>query len=185
MPHIHTTPGQVDASVTGFMIRDDFDEPKMLFHMHRKLDSLLPAGGHVELDETPWVAMAHELREETGYELTQLRILQPKTRLKQVTGIALHPVPLVSNTHALPDNHFHADLDYLFVTSAEPIYAPSEGEATELIWLTQHELVELESSKIFDNTREIALFCFEAFTSPDFEQVPTSEFSLEKLNRLA
>lgn len=128
MPHIHTLPGQVDQSATGFIVRDDFDEPKALFHVHRKLGSLLPPGGHVELDETPWMAMAHELHEESGYSLNELRVVQPKVRLKHLSGITLHPLPVVSNTHDIPDDHFHTDLDYLFIASAPSQGKPEEGE---------------------------------------------------------
>lgn len=71
MPHIHTKPGQYDHTVTAYIVRTDGDDPKVLLHMHRKLGMLLPPGGHVELDETPWAAMAHELTEESGYTLDE------------------------------------------------------------------------------------------------------------------
>jgi len=64
MAHIHTAPNQHDHTVTAYIIRIDKDEPRALLHMHKKLNVLLPVGGHIELDETPWAAMAHELEEE-------------------------------------------------------------------------------------------------------------------------
>jgi 8-oxo-dGTP pyrophosphatase MutT (NUDIX family) len=184
MPHIHTEPGQVDQSATAFVIREDFDEPKTLLHVHRKLGSLLPPGGHVELDETPWMAMAHELREESGYSLNELMIMQPKIRLKYLSGITLHPLPLVSNTHDISDDHFHTDLDYLFIASAAPRNLPGEGETKELLWLTRGEVAALSSSEIYDNTREIALFIFdEVLDSLAFERLLATHFSIEKSKR--
>ena len=184
MPHIHTKPGQIDQSATAFIIRTDFTEPKILLHVHRKLGSLLPPGGHVELDETPWMAMAHELREESGYSLDELMVLQPKIRLKHLSGITLHPLPLVSNTHDIPGDHFHTDLDYLFIASAPAKCKPDEGETVEMLWLTRNEVVALPKGKIYKNTREIALFIFdEVLGSDDFEQVPATTFSLKKLKK--
>lgn len=184
MPHIHTEPGQIDQSATAIIIRTDFTEPKMLLHVHRKLGSLLPPGGHVELDETPWMAMAHELREESGYSLDELLVVQPKIRLKHLSGITLHPLPLVSNTHDIPEDHFHTDLDYLFIASAEPQGVPDEGETAEMLWLTRDEIVALPKGKIYENTREIALFIFdEVLGSDDFEHVPATVFSLEKISK--
>ncbi|HEU0266579.1 MAG TPA: NUDIX domain-containing protein [Candidatus Saccharimonadaceae bacterium] len=184
MPHIHTLPGRMDQSVTAFIVRTDLDEPRMLLHVHRKLGSLLPPGGHVELDETPWMAIAHELREESGYSLEELRVVQPKIRLKHLSGITLHPVPLVSNTHDIPGDHFHTDLDYLLIASAAPQGKPEKGETQEMLWLSRAEIVDLPREKIFDNTREIALFIFdEVLSSPAFELVPATDFSLEKLKK--
>lgn len=77
MPHIHTAPNQHDHTVTGYVIRTDGDQPRALLHVHKKLGKLLPPGGHIELDETPWAAMLHELREEAGYDAGQLLVLQP------------------------------------------------------------------------------------------------------------
>ena len=101
MPHIHTQPNQHDASVTMFIICMDGNQPQLLMHMHRKLGKLMPPGGHVELDETPWAAVSHELQEETGYRLTELDIMQPKLRMKSARGITIHPQPFASNTHAV------------------------------------------------------------------------------------
>lgn len=68
MAHIHTAPGQHDNTVTLYIVRQFGTEWKGLLHMHRKHHRLLPVGGHVELDETPWQSAVHELREEAGYE---------------------------------------------------------------------------------------------------------------------
>ena len=103
-----------------------------MLHMHRKFKMLMPPGGHIELDETPWAAVAHELTEETGYSLRDLKLWQPKMRLQAARGATVHPQPFASNTHAVNSQHYHTDLDYLFIAEAEPPRAPSEGESTDL-----------------------------------------------------
>ena len=182
MPHIHTEPNQHDHTVTAFIIRDDMDEPHMLLHMHRKLHTLLPPGGHIELDETPWAAMGHELEEESGYSFDDLELIQPRTRLATLKTIVVHPQPILSNTHAMPDNHFHTDLDYLFIAHGEPKHSPKEGESNDIRWLSAHEIAALPPGQIYENVREISQYVFDTLlTSPDFECVPANSYRTDKI----
>src|ERR1035437_9256827 len=98
MAHIHTNPGEHDQTASAFIVRTDKAEPELLLHVHKILGVLLQPGGHVELDENPWNAICHEIVEETGFDLGQLMILQPKLRIDSIEGAILHPVPLVHNT---------------------------------------------------------------------------------------
>lgn len=177
MPHIHTEPNQHDLTVTAYIIKIDSSGPKALLHMHKKLNILLAIGGHVELNETPWQAMAHELTEESGYVLNQLRILQPVSRITSMKKVVQHPYPLSMNTHDIPGGHFHTDIEYGFVTTEEPSLNIAENESADLRWVTRSELDELGSDLIFDNTREIYRFAFDEALS-NWEQVDVSNFLL-------
>ncbi len=42
----------------------------------------MQVGGHIELDETPWQAVEHELREESGYTLAELSSIVAATYFK-------------------------------------------------------------------------------------------------------
>ena len=177
MPHIHTEPGQHDHTVTAFIVRDDMDEPRLLLHMHRKLNRLLPPGGHIELDETPWAALSHEVNEEAGYVIDELEILQPKLRLSAVSGIVVHPRPILHNTHDFSDTHFHTDLDYLLIAHQAPLNQPQAGESTDLRWLTLGEIRALSPEDTYDNIREIAEYIFtKLLDSPEYERIPASQF---------
>lgn len=81
MAHIHTEPGQHDHTASGFIVRTDTPEPTLILHRHKKTGKYMQFGGHIELDETPWQAVRHELMEESGYDLSDLQILQPMQRL--------------------------------------------------------------------------------------------------------
>ncbi len=140
MPHIHTLNGQHDITVSAYIVRMQDDEPLVLVHMHRKLGKLMQAGGHVELTETPWAALAHELAEETGYRLDELSVLQPMKNLPLLEHAVVHPVPLLVNTHRVNTEHYHSDLCYAFVARAVPAQAQAEGEADDIRWLTLAEL---------------------------------------------
>ena len=179
MPHIHDQYGQHDATVTGYIIRTDMDEPRILLHMHRKLGKLMPVGGHIEMTETPWQSIIHELREESGYDIAELCILQPKDRLRSLSDVPLHPYPLAMLTADYfdeePGRHFHDDIAYAFVAGGEPAGLPEEGESLDIRWLTATDLVALPASEIFANVREIYAFALNTCLS-SWESRPAGEF---------
>ena len=176
MPHIHTEPGQHDLTTTAFIIRIDGDEPKGLLHLHKKLGMLLPVGGHVELHENPWAAVAHELAEESGYAMTQLKVLQPHQRIRRMTGTKTHPVPLFLQTHEFKKDmgHYHVDVGFCFVTDEQPRHLPGEGETAELSWLTQQQIHDARD-KMPTDIVEIFDFCFET-ALPNWERVSPELF---------
>lgn len=179
MAHIHTEPGGHDATVSAFVFRTDFDQPKLLLHWHKKLNKWLQFGGHVERTENPWQAMTHELAEESGYEMSELKILQPTQRLRRLSGAVLHPQPACSNTHEFPKlNHFHSDLSYGFVAHGQSSGEVDEGESHALRLFTRRELIGLSDIEIVEDVREIALFIFDECL-PSWEQVDCSEFQAQ------
>lgn len=182
MPHIHTGPGQHDSTVTAFIVRLDKSEPLALLHMHKKLHRLLPVGGHVELDETVWGAMAHELHEESGYTFDQLEIMQPALRIdpSAIKEMVIHPQPLLVNTHDFSPTHFHNDIDYFFTTHSDPKSRPDVGESLDLRWLSRDEIVALSDDVIFRNTRMIYVEIFDHFLT-EWEAVPTSNYRTDKI----
>lgn len=160
MPHIHTKSGEHDVTVSMTIIRTDMDEPRILLHMHRKLNVLMIFGGHIELIDNPWQTVAHELAEESGYRLSQLKILQPEHRLTNLTGAIVHPLPFaVITVNALSDgSHKHDGLNFAFTTAESPISAPIKGESQELRWLTLDELIKIQPGEIFENVRELCIY---------------------------
>jgi len=178
MAHIHTEKGQHDLTVTAYIIRTDTPEPKALLHMHRKHNILLPVGGHVELNETPWQAVSHELAEESGYEFSQLRILQPPLRIKKISKVIQHPYPLSMNTHEVSVEHNHTDIEYGFVTTEDPKLAIGGTESADLRWVTKAELLALGPDMIFDNTKEIYKFMFDVALA-HWESVAVTDFLFE------
>ena len=141
VPHIHTAPGQHDLTCSAYIVRTDLGEPRVLVHRHKKLGRLMQIGGHVELCETPWSALAHEIPEESGYDLDQLRVLQVLALPLDTHGSVRHPTPFLVNTHRLPGDHLHTDLCYAFVTDQPPRHGVGEGESQTLSWPTREELL--------------------------------------------
>lgn len=135
MPHLNTGPGEYDLTASALILRELDGGLHLLVHRHRKLGLLMQPGGHVERTEDPWSAVAHELREESGYDLEQLLLLQPVHRIEQAPGIAVLPTPLCVDVHPIGADHFHTDMVYAFVADSDPAGMPGEGESQELHWL--------------------------------------------------
>lgn len=161
MPHLHTRPGQHDHTVSIYLFRTDFDEPKIMLHMHRKFGRYMQFGGHIELNETPVQTIVHELKEESGYDIDQVQLLQPAQRLRALTGATLHPVPLAYNTHPIPPDHFHTDTVYAVTTRETPRQQPEAGESTDIRLFTRAEVAALSNDQTLDNVREIILYIFD------------------------
>lgn len=170
MPHIHTNPGEYDFCASAFIVRLDPDEPRLLLHRHKKLGTFIQFGGHVETKENPWQALDHELREESGYELAQLRLLQPPYTLRSLSGVVLHPTTVTAMSHDFDENHKHTDLEYAFTTTQRPRHSIAQGESQEIRGFTRSELDD-PSFEIPDNVREIGVFilevCLEKWDSVD------------------
>lgn len=178
MPHIHTQPGQHDLTVSAYIIRKVDDEWRCLVHMHRKAGKLMQVGGHVELNETPWQTLIHEIREESGYQSSELDVLQILP-LPTIETAVMHPVPFLSNTHTVGNAHFHSDWCYGFVAAALPQRAVAEGESTDMRWCSLAELRALaESGECLRDIVTIYSFLLDNIST--FRRIPCNEFSLAK-----
>ncbi len=165
MPHIHTEPGHHDQTASAIIVRTDGSEPRVMLHRHKKLGLYLQFGGHIELDETPWQAIAHELEEESGYTLGQLNILQPPDRLKDLPSNDLHPYPICQITHRFSDIHNHTDTMYGFITDQEPSKTIAEGESTDIKLFSKAELKDFQANDIQPDIAATALFVLDVALS--------------------
>lgn len=187
MPHIHTEPDQHDMTVSAYIVRKQNDEWKCLVHMHRRLGVLMQIGGHIELNESPWQAMAHELSEESGYALDELQILQYVTNPVHPRGAIAHPQPFLMNTHtagAAP--HYHSDICYAFIAIRKPRTQQAAGESADLRWYSVEELrAEEFSGESGERTGKVVPDVVDIYADivskvDDLPAVPATSFSLEK-----
>jgi 8-oxo-dGTP pyrophosphatase MutT (NUDIX family) len=139
------------------VVRED-GEPRVLLPLHRKLGIRLPPGGHVELNEHPWQAVARELQEESGYHLSQLEVLQFRDA-PTFSYNTLHPMPLLIQSHGTPvpnGTHQHTDMDYAFVTSEDP-RDPIADDESPLEWFTAAQVTAIPEGDIPGDMRMMAL----------------------------
>lgn len=179
MPHIHTKPNQHDMTASAWIVCRVNGEWRCLVHFHKKIEKYMQIGGHLELDETPWQTMVHELKEESGYTPGELRILQHTTTLPADVGNVSHPVPFAMNTHSVGNEHFHSDLCYGFVAEGIATASVAAGESDDFLWATVSEIRQLamEGRALEDiaNTYEFLINGIDTYV-----QVPAQDFSLEK-----
>lgn len=177
MPHIHREAGQHDATSSAYIVvEQEGVEPGILLHVHRKLGMWMQFGGHVELDNSPWQTVAHELVEESGYHLSELVLLQPAIRIDSLDNAISHPMPVNENTHVIdtgdgtPQPHYHTDRGYAFVAKDLPAQPPQEGESQEMKIMTADEIETIERGMIPESTRQIALYVLHQVL-PEYERV--------------
>ena len=178
MPHIHTKPGEHDMTVSAYIVRMQDDVPLVLVHMHRKFQKLMQCGGHIELNESPWASVAHELLEETGYRLDELSVLQPTSKPINLDSAIVHPVPVSMKTHRVNGDHLHSDLVYAFVAGSVQQRMPAEGESEDLRWLSIDELREevAKGNALHDVFRIYESIVHEYLE--DFEWLPASDYEV-------
>lgn len=179
MPHIHTEPDQHDVTVSAWIVQQQDGEWKCMVHFHRKIEKLMQIGGHLELDETPWQTMAHELREESGYDLSELKLLQPTSRHIEGANHFTHPVPFHMDTHNVGNDHFHSDICYGFVAKSAPKHGVAAGESSDLRWLT---IAELRQAAATGETLSdvVDIYAFLITIIDTYAQVDPQKFTLEK-----
>lgn len=147
--------------------------------MHKKVDKLMQIGGHIELNETPWQAVAHKIQEESGYSLEELDILQPFADTVATDGNIVHPVPFTMNTHNVGDEHYHSDLCYGFVASSYPKNQTFDGESNDLRWCTLSELQRVADKG--EALKDMVMICGYLIKHVDkLCTVSPQKFSLEK-----
>lgn len=164
-------------TVSGYIIRKDTKgEWLCLLHMHRKIDKLMQIGGHIELDQTPWQAIAAELKEETGYELVELKVLQ-WAESPQSTHRVTHPQPFVLNTHMAGENHYHSDMCFGFIANDLPSHLVGHGESQDLRWMS-FEAMRLAASR-GDALQDVHdMYSYLVSLEPRMIPMPAEKFSI-------
>lgn len=147
MAHLHTQPHGHDVTISAWILRRREGRWQALVHLHRKMGLWLQPGGHVEHTENPWQGLVHELREETGYEIGQLRVLQPFEPLPDGVHDVMHPTPVLMTTHSPYPGHFHSDIVMAMVTDADPAGAPRPGESTQFAWVDPAQFAALPEAE--------------------------------------
>jgi 8-oxo-dGTP pyrophosphatase MutT (NUDIX family) len=181
MAHIHTQPNQHDMTVSAYVVRVA-DEPLCMVHMHKKIDKLMQIGGHIELSETPWQAVQHELEEESGYQLDQLYVLQPFSDVLSAKDAVIHPVPFASNTHDVGNGHYHSDLCYGFIAENKPSGVLAANESEDIRWVSLSELKLLaKSGEALGDIVDIYAYLIDHLD--EFARIPAKSFSTAKPTR--
>ncbi len=126
-----------------------FDRKKVLLVFHKKLNSWLPPGGHVDLNETPPEAACRETREETGLEIAIVPEENHWIESREASSFCRPYLCLLENIPEHKDKpaHQHIDFFYLARLLSKKEGNPELKEIKELRWFSQEEVEGLEEGK--------------------------------------
>lgn len=138
------------------------DGERTLLHWHRKLDTWMPPGGHIEEEEEPIEALLREIREETALEAEVVT----EFREHDFTSPRQLPPPrviLVEDIGGPNPDHQHIDLIY-FCRSLGPALGFTADKEMKQRWVSLQELedcsgLELDGRllPIADDVRVLAI----------------------------
>jgi 8-oxo-dGTP diphosphatase len=154
MAHIHDL---IDFTNTCMILHPT--EPKVLLVNHKLLQSWLPVGGHIELDEDPDQALLREVQEESGLEV---EILSHR-HTGDYDDTKMLYLPETLDIHKFSATHRHINLGYhARALTAEPKLAPAEHH--DIKWF---DVVALQDSQlnIKPAVRQYALEFLEKYAS--------------------
>ena len=116
---------------------------KVLLHIHKKLDLLLPPGGHIltnsNHDELPHEAAIREVKEECGLDI-EIENFKKYDFYKEDNSFEIN-IGEFCNVHFI--NQFHQHIDFVYVaTCLSDIIKPGVGESKHWSWFSREEIEE-------------------------------------------
>lgn len=129
-----------------------FHNNKTLFLFHKKLQTWLPPGGHIEVNETPESCARREIFEEVG--ITELSFVDPPT-----VDIVDERVKTLRQPHFILAENIaidHVHMDFIFFAQVQHTTVNS-SENLRMQWFTQSEVEQLD---IYANVWQMAMYGF-------------------------
>lgn len=140
MPHLHE---QIDFIVNAWIVY----KGKVLLVHHKQLDTWLPIGGHIELDEDPDQAVEREIAEESGLKRDELEFLGSTAPSFEDDGTRGLMRPHFVDIHPITKTHSHVGLNYVFAASHDSV-SLADQEHHDIAWFDR---VALDKAKLRQN----------------------------------
>lgn len=143
------------AFASGYLVQDS----KVLLVHHNKFDKWVPAGGHIEIGETPSEAAIREFEEETGIKVEVVPAYPSAFSGDQNST----PIPMPFHIDVEVEGFDHPRIGYFFyvkpLSSIESL-KHQESELLGIDWFGKDDLPEL---KTFEQVRALATFALDNY----------------------
>ena len=140
-------------AVSGFVLNSE--KTKLLMVFHKKLNTWVIPGGHLEPNEFPHEGALREIEEETGIQATIASC--EKLDFSGNEKESQLPTPFAMLNEFIPakgDKPAHIHMDIIFLCIAEEkLPNRREAEVNEAKWMTWDEVLECET---FDSIKAFA-----------------------------
>lgn len=137
--------------IASALITTKSNPKKILLLHHKKANTWLQPGGHIEHTENPIEAIIREVMEETGLDIRSYFPFGKKTKESQELPIPKFILEEEIASHESHEFHYHIDLLYHIEMDEVPV-SFLEEEAYGIGWFTLEEALELS---LFDNTKKM------------------------------
>lgn len=134
---------------------------RVLLLWHKRLQSWMPPGGHVDENETPDETARRECKEETGLDVEIIGDPQPDVYVDARDEGRMLTRPLLMMLENIPEYPLknqpaHQHMDFVF--RARPLdesqaLVIAEQEADHLKWFTKEEIEALTEKEVFTNVK--------------------------------
>lgn len=140
------------------------NDARVLLHFHKKFNKWLPAGGHLEADETPPECAKREAMEETGLEIAFIQDERVWVSFPHASSLERPFLCLLENVPAYKDQPAHQHIDFIYL--AKPVGGSLDPQAvidTQLRWFTLDEVLALKTDEeVFSDTQQIIQTIFQS-----------------------
>ena len=142
-------------ATSGFIVNES--STKLLMVYHKKLETWLIPGGHLEPDEEPVDGVIREVLEETGVSIKVIdaSFLPGVVDSKKESAI---PNPYLMLKEFIPEKgdkpaHIHIDFIFLGMADENEVIKKQEAEVNEVKWFDLSEVLEMDT---FESIKKIA-----------------------------
>ena len=140
------------------------NDARVLLHFHKKFNKWLPAGGHLEADETPPECAKREAMEETGLEIAFIQDERVWVSRPHASSLERPFLCLLENVPPYKDQPAHQHIDFIYL--AKPVDGSLDPQAvidTQLRWFTLDEVLALKTDEeVFSDTQQIIQTIFQS-----------------------
>ena len=131
--HCDLWPGHVTGSA--WVVSPD--RSRVLLLHHRKHDQWFQPGGHADGDADILRVALRETSEETGLDLSHIRLVEEK-----VFDVDVHTIPASSRG----PRHQHVDIRFL-VEMDDDLKIPGNDESHQVLWVPLHEVARFNNNR--------------------------------------